>query len=200
MGLLSRQRFDPSGLVRYAAAWPWRAWLRLDSCAMGVLFADFTQSLAYLQTRLWLAAALGAAGGPLVYLGAARAWHVVTFPSPSWRALLCLGIGWGLATPALACSSARSPLRRAAPCASAEPAVEPAGSVVGACSADDEPGLAMAAFSHNAGIVDVCGRRTRRQRGTLASLAEGGAWPRVILLGARRTLGSAAGSAFLGTG
>lgn len=103
MGLLFDSALIRAGLVSYAAAWPFAgmapAWIL---ALWGAFSLTFTQSLAYLQTRLWLAAALGAAGGPLVYWGAARAWHVVTFASPSWRALLCLGIGWGLATPALA--------------------------------------------------------------------------------------------------
>ena len=68
-----------------------------------VTFAlTFSQSLRYLQTRLWLAALLGLFGGPLAYLGAARGWQVVTFAEPTWRTLLALALGWALATPTLA--------------------------------------------------------------------------------------------------
>jgi hypothetical protein len=71
--------------------------------ALWVTFAlTFSQSLRYLQSRLWLAALLGLLGGPLAYLGAARGWHVVTFAEPAWRGLLALALGWALATPALA--------------------------------------------------------------------------------------------------
>jgi hypothetical protein len=103
MGLLFDSALIRAGLASYAAAWPSAglapAWIL---ALWGAFSLTFTQSLAYLQTRLGLAAALGAAGGPLAYWAAARGWHVVTFASPSWRASLCLGIGWGLATPALA--------------------------------------------------------------------------------------------------
>ncbi|MEO8780117.1 MAG: DUF2878 family protein, partial [Rhodanobacter sp.] len=85
--------------------------------ALWMTFAlTFTQSLRYLQTRLWLAALLGLIGGPLAYLGAARGWGVVDFADPAWRGPLVLAIGWALATPTLAwlarrgmASSATSP-------------------------------------------------------------------------------------------
>ena len=103
MGLLFDSGLIHAGLARYAAPWPSTGLAPAWILALWAAFSlTFTQSLAYLQTRFWLAALLGATGGPLAYLGAARGWHVVTFASPSWRALLCLGIGWGLATPALA--------------------------------------------------------------------------------------------------
>jgi hypothetical protein len=62
----------------------------------------FTQSMSWLQNRLWLSVLLGAIGGPMAYLGAARAWDVVQFTSPTWPGLLWLGAGWALATPLLA--------------------------------------------------------------------------------------------------
>ncbi|CAM5417171.1 DUF2878 domain-containing protein [Rhodanobacter lindaniclasticus] len=97
-GTLSR-----SGLARYAAGWPDPAWAPGWILALWVSFAlTFSQSLRYLQTRLWLAALLGLVGGPLAYLGAARGWQVVTFAEPTWRAVLALALGWALATPALA--------------------------------------------------------------------------------------------------
>lgn len=61
-----------------------------------------TQSLRYLQKYLWLAAVFGAVGGPVAYLGAARAFAVVQFQAPQWHALLLLALGWGLAMPLLA--------------------------------------------------------------------------------------------------
>lgn len=103
MGLLFDSGLIHAGLVSFASPWPSAGVAPAWILALWAAFSlTFTQSLAYLQTRLGLAALLGAAGGPLAYLAAARGWHAVTFASPSWRALLCLGIGWGLATPALA--------------------------------------------------------------------------------------------------
>ena len=103
MGLLFDSGLIHADLAHYAVPWPSAqvapAWILALWAAFSL---TFTQSLAYLQTRLWLAALLGAAGGPLAYLGAARGWHAVNLANPSWRALLCLSIGWGLATPALA--------------------------------------------------------------------------------------------------
>lgn len=61
-----------------------------------------TQSLRYLQKRLWLAALFGAVGGPLAYLGAAKAWQVVQFQAPAWRGVLLLAVGWTVAMPLLA--------------------------------------------------------------------------------------------------
>lgn len=92
-----------AGLASYAAAWPRLAIAPAWILALWMTFAlTFSQSLHYLQTRLWLAALLGLVGGPMAYLGAARGWHVVSFAEPAWRGLLCLGLGWALATPALA--------------------------------------------------------------------------------------------------
>ncbi len=94
-----------SGLLTYAAPWPWAsasgapAWI----LALWVAFSlTFTQSLAFLQARPWLAAAIGAIGCPLAYLGAARGWQAVAFAPPAWRALLWLAVAWGVAIPLLA--------------------------------------------------------------------------------------------------
>jgi hypothetical protein len=90
-------------LASYAAPWPSAAVAPAWILALWITFAlTLTQSLAWLQTRLWLAALLGLIGGPLAYLGASRGWHVVRFAEPSWRGLFCLAAGWALATPALA--------------------------------------------------------------------------------------------------
>ena len=103
MGFLLDGGLIRAGLASYAASWPSAALAPAWILALWATFSlTFTQSLAYLQTRLWLAVLLGAVGGPLAYLSAAHGWHVVIFVDPSWRGLLCLGIGWGLATPALA--------------------------------------------------------------------------------------------------
>ena len=90
-----------SGLTTYAAPWPVGmapVWI----LALWMAFAFSVVPLfGYLHTRPWLAAALGAIGGPLAYLGASHGWDVVRFAPPIWRALLALALGWGMAMPLL---------------------------------------------------------------------------------------------------
>lgn len=99
-GLLAR-----SGLVRYGAAMPAFPSGGAPAWILG-LWLSFSmtlpRSLAFLRARPWLAAAFGAAGAPMAYLGAARGWHAVEFASPAWPALLVLAGGWALALPLLA--------------------------------------------------------------------------------------------------
>jgi hypothetical protein len=104
-----------TGLASYAASWSNLAIAPAWILALWMTFAlTFSQSLRYLQTRLWLAAVLGLIGGPLAYLGAARGWHVVSFAAPAWHGLLVLAAGWALATPALAWLARRGMVSRAA--------------------------------------------------------------------------------------
>jgi hypothetical protein len=92
-----------TGMASYATAWPSASFAPAWIMALWATFAmTFTQSMSWLQHRLWLAVAFGLIGGPLAYLGAARGWHVVTFTTPAWHGLLWLGAGWALATPLLA--------------------------------------------------------------------------------------------------
>lgn len=70
---------------------------------MLALWANFATtlnlSLAGLQTRPWLAALLGLAGGPLAYWGGAGL-GAMTFVAPL-PALIALALGWALLTPLL---------------------------------------------------------------------------------------------------
>ncbi|MEO5628328.1 MAG: DUF2878 domain-containing protein [Thermomonas sp.] len=59
-------------------------------------------SMVFLRGRPWLAAALGAVGGPMAYLGAARGFDAVTFLQPAWRAIALLAIGWATALAVMA--------------------------------------------------------------------------------------------------
>jgi hypothetical protein len=58
-------------------------------------------SMAWFAPRPWLAAAFAAVGGPLAYLGAARGFGAVAFPTPAWPALLWLALAWAAALPLL---------------------------------------------------------------------------------------------------
>ncbi len=102
VGLVLENLWVRSGLLGYAAPWPWPgapAWL----IALWLAFAlTIVPLFGYLHARPLLAALLGALGGPLAYLGAARGWHAVLLPTPAWPALLALGAGWALALPLLA--------------------------------------------------------------------------------------------------
>ena len=88
------------GLIVYSAPWPLPnapAWL------MGIWLAlalTLVPLFGYLHRRPRLAAVLGAVGGPLAYLGAARA-HALILPAPAWRALVALALGWAVAFPLL---------------------------------------------------------------------------------------------------
>lgn len=103
LGFLLDGSLIRTGLASYAAPWPSASFAPVWILALWASFAmTFTQSLAWIQRRLWLAVPFGLIGGPLAYLGAARSLHVVTFTAPIWQGLLWLGAGWALATPLLA--------------------------------------------------------------------------------------------------
>ncbi len=64
-------------------------------CLWAAFALTLTRSLAWLMRRPWLAAALGALGGPLAYVSAARGFAAVEFAPPLARALAGLAVGWG---------------------------------------------------------------------------------------------------------
>ncbi len=71
--------------------------------ALWMAFAmTWNHSMLFLRGRPWLAALLGAVGGPLAYLGAARGFEAVIFAIPAWRAICLLSIGWAMALALLA--------------------------------------------------------------------------------------------------
>ncbi|MGV8944434.1 DUF2878 domain-containing protein [Thermomonas sp.] len=71
--------------------------------ALWLAFAmTLNHSMAFLQGKPVLAAALGGIGGPLAYLGAARGFDAVVFTSPAWHAIALLAIGWAIALATLA--------------------------------------------------------------------------------------------------
>lgn len=86
-----------SGWLGYAAAWPSPHFAPVWILAVWASFATtVTRSLAFLQSRPRWALLLGAIGGPLAYLGAARGWGAVVFVEwlPGVIALVCV---WALA-------------------------------------------------------------------------------------------------------
>lgn len=82
---------DPGPLPALPPAWLMTLW---------ALFAiTLNRSLRWMRDRPLLAVALGALGGPLSYLGAARL-GAVSLPSPA-VASLALAVTWALVTPVL---------------------------------------------------------------------------------------------------
>ncbi len=86
-----------AGLVRFGAglvpgiASPWIT-------SLWCLLAVWLPNLGALARRPWLAALLGAFGGPAAYAAGVR-MGAATFPEPSWPSLLAIGVEWGVAFP-----------------------------------------------------------------------------------------------------
>ncbi|TZF90366.1 DUF2878 domain-containing protein [Cognatilysobacter lacus] len=110
-GLLLDGALEHAGWVRHAAEGD--TWRRIVGAPVWILalWAVFpltlTCSFAALQSRTWLAAALGAIGGPLAYLGAARGASALEFVAPAPQVIAVLAVGWGIALPVLARLAAR---------------------------------------------------------------------------------------------
>lgn len=116
VGLLLDGSLAAAGLLDYSAASAWSP-APLWILAVWVAFAaTLERSMAFLQHRLALATVLGAIGGPLAYLGAARL-GAVAIAEPATTGLLALSAGWAVVMPALALLSnrGRSPAAAAAP-------------------------------------------------------------------------------------
>lgn len=91
-----------TGVLDYAAATP-GLFAPLWILAMWVAFAmTLNHSLALLRGHVSWAIVLGAVGGPLAYIAAARGFAAVEFIAPRWQALGLLAAGWGLAMGLLA--------------------------------------------------------------------------------------------------
>lgn len=102
LGLVIDGGLAGSGWLHYAAAWPSSRWAPVWILAVWASFAvTVTRSLALLQRYPWAALLLGAIGGPLAYLGAARGWGAVTFVD-STPAVVMLALAWAVAMPLLA--------------------------------------------------------------------------------------------------
>jgi len=82
----------PSGSATVAPVWVLMLWLQLGT--------TLRFSLSWLSGRYGLAAALGAAGGPVAFLAGERL-GAATWGEPRWLTALSLAVVWGMATPLL---------------------------------------------------------------------------------------------------
>lgn len=99
LGVVLDGGLSASGVLHYAAGTaalpPGGAPLWI--LALWVAFAlTFNHSLRWLAGKPLLCLALGAAGGPLAYLAAARL-GAVSFAAPTWHGLVWLAGGWAIA-------------------------------------------------------------------------------------------------------
>ena len=84
--------------------------------ALWLAFAmTLNHSMTFLRGRPRLAATLGAIGGPMAYLAAARGFDAVTFLEPAWRAIALLSFGWASALALLAVLTQRWAMKIAPP-------------------------------------------------------------------------------------
>jgi carbohydrate-selective porin OprB len=114
LGIALDSTLAASDLVAYASAVPSPHAAPVWIIAIWAAFAlTLRHSFRFLHGRRVLAAALGAIGAPLAYLGAARGWHAVAFPRGTTAALIALGIGWLVAMPALITLAQHFELRQA---------------------------------------------------------------------------------------
>lgn len=109
-GLVIDGLLSGSGAVVFAAATPALppGGAPLWMLTLWAAFAlTLRHSLRAVTARPVLAALLGAVGGPLAYLGAARTTGAVAFPEPSGMTLAMLAGGWCLALGLLAMFASR---------------------------------------------------------------------------------------------
>lgn len=99
IGFLLDSAFALSGWLHYSQQWP----IAGAPLWIGAIWAAFAltlnHSLRFLAGRPWLAAILGAIGGPCAY-AAARALGAVVFAVPDAVALSVLSVSWAIVLPA----------------------------------------------------------------------------------------------------
>ena len=104
-GFASYASAVPSG--RYAPVWILALWANF--------VLTLNHSLAWLQSRPALAAALGAIGAPLSYFFAAHSWHALTLADPLAKSLALLAAIWAIVTPLLCEAASRLNRSQVAP-------------------------------------------------------------------------------------
>jgi hypothetical protein len=105
LGVVIDGTFGFLGWLRYASpepAFPRHGAPLWILCLWAAFALTLTRSLAWLMRQPWLAAFLGALGGPLAYASAARGFAAVELAPPAARALGGLALGWGAALAVLA--------------------------------------------------------------------------------------------------
>lgn len=103
--------FQALGLMHFAAPEGWPDVAPPWMVALWTSFAlSLNHSLAFLQGRPLLAAALGCLGAPAAYWAAGRGWHAVAFGEPALPCLALIALLWLLLMPLAACLALR--LRR----------------------------------------------------------------------------------------
>ncbi|MCJ0824718.1 DUF2878 domain-containing protein [Luteimonas sp. 50] len=98
-GLVVDGSLAASGLLVYASpghALPAPEWILFLWAAFAM---TMNHSMPWFASHRLVAAGLGALGGPLAYIGAARGFGAVTFATPAWRGLACLAVAWEIALP-----------------------------------------------------------------------------------------------------
>ncbi|MCY7353636.1 MAG: DUF2878 domain-containing protein [Lysobacter sp.] len=100
IGFLCDSMFATTGMVRYASPGPWPqlapVWIVALWASLGL---TLQHSLSFLQSRLWLAALLGAMAAPSSYYAAARAWHAIDLAQPLAATLAMLAVTWAIVLP-----------------------------------------------------------------------------------------------------
>lgn len=100
-GLLIDGAMAASGWVQYASPQPGLPAPLWIVALWGAFALTLNHSMAWFGSRLWIAAGFAAIGGPLAYLGAARAFDALAFREPAWQTLAVLGLAWAVAPPLL---------------------------------------------------------------------------------------------------
>lgn len=91
-----------AGLLRYAEPWPWPGLAPAWIWSLWVGFAlTVNHSLSGLKRRPWLAAGLGAVGGPLAYASAARGFQAIEILASPTLLAAVLAVTWAILPPLL---------------------------------------------------------------------------------------------------
>jgi hypothetical protein len=98
-GLVAETIILGAGLISFNAHWPHPAIAPLWIVGLWMAFATLIKpAFGWLQGRLVMASALGAAAGPISYVAAMRL-GALQINEPAWGGLLAIGLTWAAAMP-----------------------------------------------------------------------------------------------------